>query len=313
MQTIKSFCDEVCASQSIELFPAHEDMLRQFYGGNYRELVAILGRRSGKNFLGALIATYQILKLLSLEDPYQYYHMASGNPLYIMVICSSSDQARIMNVDLRDIICRHKELSHRLDKSKKKSDPEHLWFATAGGHPVVLGTYSCKSDSLLGKRIYSLIMNDVRGEEARYGYSALVPATADFINPETDKLDSRVVTISGPSEHAHSRYQFALENDNSLVFKYATWQVNPNLTERKIRQEFKCMSDEDIALEFGAEFPTDMKNETISMRLSGATVGTLKRLAREIAFKEDKDYSYVDLIRSAIAREIDQRMEITQV
>ena len=69
------------------------------------------------------------------------------------------------------------------------------------------------------------------------------------------------------------------------------------------------MSDEEFAVQFGAEFLPEMKNETISIRLPGAIINTLKRLSREIAFKEDKDYTYIDLIRSAINNEIAKCME----
>lgn len=311
MYTIKNFCDDICSKKNVKMYPIQENILTQFYAGDYRELVAVLGRRSGKDFLLSLIAAYQTIQLLEIENPYEYYRLASGQPIYNMVICLSSEQARIFFCDLKEMATLTDRLSDRIDKSKAGKESDSIRFKTAGGCPIVLSVHSCKSENLLGKRIYSLLVNDLaRDIDGCRLYSALTPATADFINPETNKLDSKIVTVSSPNDFVHRLYTDAPDYDSRLAVRHATWEVNKIMTESYLRREFKFMSDEEFAVEFGAEFLPDMKNETVSFRLSGATVHTLKRLAREIAFKEDKDYTYIDLIRSAIGNEVARQMEM---
>lgn len=312
MYSIKSFCDEYCSKKNIKMYPIQEDILNQFYAGGYRELVAVLGRRGGKDFLLSLIAVYETIQLLELENPYEYYGLASGNPIYNMAISASSDQARILFCEIKGIVMTIDKLRDRIDTAgTKKAGSESIQFKTAGGVPVILSVHSCKSESLLGKRIYSLLVSDLaRDFDGWRIYAALTPSTADFINPKTGKLDSKIVTISSPNDSIHKLYSTADEHDRRLAVKYATWEISEIFTEAQLKKEFKFMSDEEFAVEFGAEFLPDMKNETVSFRLSGPTLNTLKRLARKIAFKEDKDYTYVDLIRSSIRNEIVRCMEV---
>lgn len=308
MYTIKNFCDEICSARNIKMYPVQEDILQQFYAGGYRELVAVLGRRGGKDFLLSLIAVYQTIQLLEIENPFEYYKLAPGNPIYNMAISVSADQARILFCEIKEIVLITDRLKNRIDKNGVGTS--EIKFKTAGGVPVILSVHSCKSESMLGKRIYSLLISDLANDfDGRRLYAALTPATADFINPKTGKLDSKIVTISSPNDSIHKLYSTADEHDNRLAVKYATWEISEILTEAHLKREFKFMSDEEFAVEFGAEFLPDMKNETVSFRLSGATLSTLKRLSREIAFKEDKDYSYIDLIRSSIRNEISRCME----
>lgn len=311
MYTIKNFCDDICSARNVKMYPVQEDILNQFYAGDYRELVAVLGRRGGKDFLLTLIAAYQTIQLLELENPYDYYGLASGNPIYNMVIAASSDQARILFTELKEIVFLTDRLKNRIDKIETKKESDGIRFKTAGGVPVVLSVHSCKSENTLGKRIYTLLISDLAREVDGWRiYSTLGPSTADFVNPKTGKLDSKIVTISSPNGSIHKLYSTAEMHDNRLAVKYATWEISEMWTESQLKKEFKFMSDEEFAVEFGAEFLTDMKNETISFRLSGATVNTLKRLSREIAFKEDKDYTYIDLIRSSIRNEITRCTEM---
>ena len=67
------------------------------------------------------------------------------------------------------------------------------------------------------------------------------------------------------------------------------------------------MSDEEFRMELGAEFIPDDGNKTLSMRLPSLTIETLKRIAREKAFKSDSDVSYTDIIRLAVDEHIQEK------
>ena len=57
----------------------------------FRELVLVLGRRAGKDFLCSIMAAYEAMKLLEIPGgcPYKYYGLAPGNPIYILTVATS--------------------------------------------------------------------------------------------------------------------------------------------------------------------------------------------------------------------------------
>ena len=73
-----------------------------------------------------------------------------------------------------------------------------------------------------------------------------------------------------------------------------------------LRDEFAFLSDEEFDMEFGGEF-TSNENKTVSLRLLQSTINTLQGIARERAFKQNKEISYTDMIRAAINQYIDSQ------
>ena len=71
--------------ENIEKF--NEDPANNFF----RDLVLVLGRRSGKSFLTALLAVYEAYKLIMLKDPQKYYGI--GGEIWIINTAVSGKQA----------------------------------------------------------------------------------------------------------------------------------------------------------------------------------------------------------------------------
>ncbi len=315
---INEFVEEVWGKHGISLFPKQKEILNEFYDGKYRELVLALGRRSGKDFLSTIFALYETKKLLDLSDPFKHYQMAHGNPIFIMLISCSTDQSRILFTEFKECLYRFPELSDRVghmetdrihfltDHDKEQLKKKGKGAKTKGSVIVMAG--GSKSECLLGKRIYTLIFSEVSSyTNPERIYAALTPATADFRNPETDRLDSKILSVSSPrpeDEMLPKLYYGAEFNDNRLAFNLPTWVVNPSFSEAFLRKQFKFMSDDEFSEEFGAEFLPNSDNETVSIRLSGSTINTLKRMSREIAYKENRDYTYINAIRSAVKDKI---------
>lgn len=315
---INEFVEEIWGEHGISLFPKQKEILNKFYDGNYRELVLALGRRSGKDFLSTILALYETKKLLDLGDPFGYYKLARGNPIFIMLISCSTDQSRILFAEFRESLNRFPELLDRVghmeaEKIHFLTDHDKEQLKKKGKNAKIKGSVivmaaGTKSECLLGKRIYTLIFSEVSSyTNPDRVYNALCPATADFINPDTGRLDSKIISVSSPrpeDEMLPKLYYGAEFNDNRLAFNLPTWVVNPSFSEEFLRKEFKFMSDDEFSAEFGAEFLPNSDNETVSIRLSGSMINTLKRMSREIAYKENRDYTYVDAIRSSIKDKI---------
>lgn len=69
-------------------------MLKRQGYSHFREIEFIGGRRGGKGHVGAIIAAYQMYKLLLLENPQEYYGIDPSKDLYQFVTATNFQQAR---------------------------------------------------------------------------------------------------------------------------------------------------------------------------------------------------------------------------
>lgn len=172
----------------------------------FRDLVLVLGRRSGKDFMVSLMALYEAMKLLEIPGgcPYKYYNIAPGNPIYILTVATSSDQARILFSEIKEKmnLCAyfrnkvgHTEadriwlLTPEDRKRNKELADQGLDNARTKGSVVILSGHS-NSDSLLGKGYYTLLFDEVASFKSTGSassgerlYSALGPGTVAFNKP----------------------------------------------------------------------------------------------------------------------------------
>lgn len=268
-----------------------DNVLKKYYSKElFRELVLVLGRRSGKDFVCSIMALYETMKLLEIPggSPFKYYNMAAGNPIYIVTIATSSDQAKILffeiqarihgSVYFRDKIGHTEQdrwwfLTPEDKALAKKLDKEGLDNAAmrVKGSIVIMSGHS-NSESLLGKRYAALLFDEVASYKNTGGkssgerlYSALGPGTSDFTRvvgwkedgTKIMQTDSKIISISSPrSEEGilFKLYNDAPETKNRLAFKLPTWKVNLKFPEETLRQEHKYMSPNEFNMEFGAEF-----------------------------------------------------------
>ncbi len=258
---------------------------------HFRELVLVLGRRSGKDFMTSIMALYESMKLLESPggSPISYYGLAPGNPIYIITVATSADQARILYNEIKMKMQHSDYFRNKIGKIEadriwlltpedKKNNQnlveQGLITAQTHGTVCIMSGHS-NSEGLLGKRIFCLLLDEVASFKTTGGstsgdriYSALGPATADFrkpdayyIDPEDKKekpiLDSKIISISSPRAEEGILYKMwaeANEVHNRLAFKLPTWKVSDLFTEDSLRADNKYMSTNEFAMEFGAEF-----------------------------------------------------------
>jgi hypothetical protein len=76
---------------------------------HFKEIIAIIGRRGGKNHLGAILLAYQLWKLILLDDPQQYYGVARGKSIFVTCIATAEKQAKELQfADLINLISSSK-------------------------------------------------------------------------------------------------------------------------------------------------------------------------------------------------------------
>ena len=262
-------------------------VINKYHSGKlFRELILVLGRRSGKDFLTSLMALYEAMKLLECPNgsPFEYYGLASGNPIYILTIATSSDQARILFTEIKARMQESDYFKGKIgkveadrlwlltpeDKKKNKEIIEQGLPAAAIPGSVVIMSGHSNSEGLLGKRIFCLLLDEVASFKTTGSalsgdriYSALTPATMDFKTPNKTQpdgsimYDSKIISISSPRAQEGVLYKLYSEADETgarLAVRLPTWKVNLNFNEESLRQEFKSMTPVEFQMEFGAEF-----------------------------------------------------------
>jgi len=236
----------------------------------FRDLVLVLGRRSGKSFLTSFIAVYEAYKLVMLKNPQKYYGI-DGNIWIINTAVSGKQAETIIFSQILKFVenCAIFEgrISKQLDdvlmirtdedlrKAKKAKDQglkeHHGSIILASGH---------SNSAALRGHAATLIMYDevahfvdtsgkASGDET---YAALKPSTLNF---QKDG-DGRNIVISSPdvaSGFFYHHYESCKNIDTALVFQIPTWNANPTVTRDMLDDEFQANPDR-AASEYGAEF-----------------------------------------------------------
>lgn len=266
------------------------NVIEKYYSGNlFRELVLVLGRRSGKTYITSIIAAYEAMKLLECPggDPCSYYNVVYGNPIFIATVATAADQAKVLFLDIKARLQESQYFKNKIGHLEadrislltpkdrmlnQQSLSGETTFTSATKGTVVIMSGHSNSDSLLGKRFFALLFDEVAAYKNTGGassgdslYSKLGPGTTDFTRiVGTDDngkpirvTESKIVSISSPRAEEgmlFKLYTNAPSEPDRLAFKLPTWRVNDNLAEDLLRSQNRYMTAAQFQMEFGAEF-----------------------------------------------------------
>jgi len=296
----------------------HEYIIDKFDSNEiFRELILVFGRRSGKNMISSIIALYEAARLIEMGDPFAYYHLDKGTPLCILTVARAEDQAAGLFDEIKTKVAAAPYFKGKIgsiensqiflktdaDKEQNKENALHGLPESKGSILILCG--HSNSNTLRGKRC-PLILFDEVSSYAMYGqnsgdqlYQALLPCTSDFLvsyeeNGVTKKrIDSKVVTISSPKSKEGilwRSYNLSLSPDKGkkfLSFRAATWNVNPNVTQEILREQFPTFTEEQFAMEIAAEFASTGGEKFLSDEIIDAAID------RELGQKEKGVPGYV--------------------
>lgn len=259
---------------------------------SFRELVLVWGRRGGKDLVCSLIACYEAMRLLEIPggNPYAYYGIKSGNPIYILTVASSDHQAKILFNDIKAAIQNSPYFQDKIGDNGRAIDQSKVYLLTPAdkkenyerekkgldpirGNVVIQAGHS-NSDTLRGNRTFALLLDEVATYKTTAGasggesiFTALAPSTNDFRvhykneKGETeDRLDSKIVLISSPrgKEGLFWRmYNQCFDKEmgkQRFAMRAPTWEVNLQHTRESLRRDFANMTEQEFNMEFGAEF-----------------------------------------------------------
>jgi len=215
------------------------------------ELILSIGRRAGKTTLSSIFASYELYRLLNLNNPQGYYGFPNGNSIQIVSLGTDKEQAQLLFNEVTthlakcDYFRRHivsntqsqikMRTPYELEKYGEVTQHQNGKFVSFNGKASL--RVSFKGANGKGLRGYSnavVILDEMAhyletGESsATKVYNAVTPSTATFVpkDPETHRawkrpdgteypLESRIIAISSPlnkSGKFYEMFQMAMSN-----------------------------------------------------------------------------------------------------
>lgn len=254
-------------------------------GVEIRELILVLGRRSGKTMLASIIATYEAYKCIELGNPQEYYGLAPDNPIFILNIATAAPQAKHLYNEIRSRIRHSHYFQDKLNQ--ESSSEEYTYLLTPHDKEtnqklrqqgrlkelikgsIIIQCGHSNSNSLMGSGIICLIFDELayfnEGSGKSGGqkvYGDLIPATKAFLHPD-GKPAARVVQISAPAGKSgvfYSNFKLSLapEGEHMLSFQFPTWECSPRIKSKEdLSAEFK-KNEAEAMVRYGAEFSAMM-------------------------------------------------------
>lgn len=245
-----------------------------------KELVLVLGRRSGKSLMSSMIAAYETYRLLRKGDPQTFYGMPEGDRIQICSVATTTDQAGILYNNVR----RHYNTCDFYKQYLSKNTQKYVQFQTphdlqmtgpadeGGNESIRVTFYSSSSSGIRGPSNIAVIMDEVAffktsGQtSASKVYEAVTPSVAEFSpkDPDTGQplgdSEGRILLISSPNAKEglfYEKYAMARSggpgSEDLLMFQCPTWEVNPTLSNKYFKKEH-AKDPEAFSKEFGAQF-----------------------------------------------------------
>jgi hypothetical protein len=255
-----------------------------------RELLLAIGRRAGKTTLSSIFASYEVYRLLNLENPQDYYGLPGGDRIQIISVATDKDQAGILFNGVTTHLNRceyfqsfiaNNTLSYiqfrtpaDIERYGQTVRHENGKFVSFMGKATLRVTFkSCIAKGLRGSGNIVVILDEMahfkdQGQSsAKDIYDAITPSTAAYSpkdpqNPQQaiGPVESRVICISSPLNKTgkfFDLYHLAMSkgpgSENMIAIQAPTWEVNPTIETAYYRQRYHA--DPTVFMtEHGAQF-----------------------------------------------------------
>ena len=259
------------------LFDNKRCNIREQNNKERREIILILGRRSGKSAIAAIIAAYELYKLLKRGHPQAYYGMPSGSEIRILDIANDKEQASIVYNDIQGHVQAidyfKSSIAHDTQTYMKfRTDHDKKKYGELGRGTITATFRSSIAKGLRGRGVICVIMDEVAFfvnsgiSSAERIYKAIKPSIAQFARKDkkTRKAigdtEGRVLMISSPDAKEgflYNQYQMSMsggpESRNMLMIQAPTWEIRPDLPKSYYEEEY-AKDPAGFMTEHGAEF-----------------------------------------------------------
>ena len=219
---------------NIELFPVSKKIVTDFYSGDYNELVLVAGMRSGKTTLLSFFAAYETFLFLT-QDYIAKYGLARGTPVFGLLAAAKEEQA--------------KDTVLASFKARLHNSPFFEWFGYLERSDYIffpeknfmVRAVSSSSATEVGRTAKFVCIDEMSRLEETEGprgglevYRALTKATRTF------KEEGHRFIVGSPRHTADILMKlFRNASSKTLTVKYATWEMNPNISFDDLKDEFE--------------------------------------------------------------------------
>lgn len=251
---------------------------KQDFSRPRRELVLVLGRRSGKSMLSAIISAYELYKLLCRGNPQSYYGLPSSSEIRVLCVANDKEQASIVYGDIAGFVDQVDFFSSSIVNDTQtfmrfQTDEDRRRYGKGSRSTITATFKSSIAKGLRGRGIICYILDELAffvndgKTSAEQVYRAINPSLAQFSpkNPVNKRMatgpsEGRAISISSPDTRSgffYKLYQRSMEGGkqsrNMLMIQAPTWEVNPTLSSDYYEVEFS-KDPKAFVTEFGAEF-----------------------------------------------------------
>jgi hypothetical protein len=208
------------------------------YVQEYFDLVIEAGMNSGKTFLASCLGLQQAFELLTIDDPVHFYGAGAGTEFFILNVATSDEQAH--------------DTVFAQEKGKIDNSPFFQWMKPRERYNeynfeekhVIVRCGGSNSSSLVGRAVKCALFDELArfqttsGERGAYSvYNGLGRGTK-----KVPKLRAKRIAISSmlyEKDIIDSLYEMSKRVKTMLGYKYATWEMNPELTMEVLADEFE--------------------------------------------------------------------------
>jgi len=210
---------------NIKPYPKQAEVLREFYSGNYNELVLVCGMRSGKSTLMCLFAIYETFLFL-MNNYRDQYNIPHFTPVFGLMAAAKQKQATVI------LFATYTGLLHNspfFDQITYVVRKDHVTFPEQNFHiRAVCSTAATE----VGRTAKFVVLDEVGRMELTVGrrsglelYRALTKSTRTF------KKDGHRFCCGSPTRPDDLLMTLYKRDDpHTLRCRYTTWEFNPHIT-----------------------------------------------------------------------------------
>ena len=238
------------AMGNVPLWDSQKEMLRTMYVLDKEtqkrlksELVFVSGRRGGKTTMAALIALYEVARLLFMQNPQKHYKLLNNSEIFCLNVAPSEQQA------LDTVFKRAKEL---LSNSPWFMCVEayHTYNTVRFPKNITFKALGSSVSSGVGRTVKCFIADEVSSftDSEKHSpeeiYFKMGNSTANF-KPWNENIRIAISSIAGPGDFITDLYKQAdKEKWPWAVLSWKkTWELNPTLPLEALAEERKRNPD----------------------------------------------------------------------
>lgn len=222
------------------------------------ESILPLGRRSGKSLLSSIIASYEVYRLLTKENPQRYYGMHEGVEISISLISPNGDSSKLMC----DVVRKHFQSCDFFTKCMSHNTSSYIKFQPTNSSSIGTNFFSplsCK----IGLANLTVILDEVaffNKSSSDAIYHKEVSSVAMFTSEESKEAEGRIILISSPYNKDglfYNKYEQSKAEEgakNTIMIQAPTWEVNPYFPIGFLENAHRTLGPVAFEREFGAKF-----------------------------------------------------------